>query len=139
MKRNKKIFIFILALLIVSTIILFIFMKESSYDPIAYVGPNERTANRGVIIKVYEDSFAFMSVEGEPFYVIYRHDAGPFIDPKGKHKGKLKEGQEVVIVYSGHILKTEPKTIHDVGKIYIRTEESNITIPNNIYELFQDY
>ena len=138
-EKNRNILIAISALLIVSTIILFIFIKESCHDAISYAGPNERETNRGVIIKVYEDSFAFMSVEGEPCYVIYWHDAGPFIDPKGKHKGKLKEGQEVVIVYSGHILKTEPKTIHDVGKIYIRTEESNITIPNNIYELFQDY
>ncbi len=83
-EKNRNILIAISALLIVSTIILFIFIKESCHDAISYAGPNERETNRGVIIKVYEDSFAFMAVDGEPFYVIYRKDTGPFIDPEAR-------------------------------------------------------
>lgn len=141
MKKNKKMLIFLiamLAILIVSTIILLILIYESSSDLLYSTGKkNTSRALKGVIVKLSEDSLGFMTEDGEPFYVIY-NGLGSLGDSE-KFDVELKEGQHVLVTYSGHILKTEPKTIPDVGGIFILKEESDIEIPDNIYVLFQDY
>ena len=127
----------ILSVLIVSTIILVFFINESSSDLIGTVVPNARRGYRGVIVRLNEDSLGFVTEDGEPFYVIYKGLGS--LGNSEEFNVELKEGQHVLVTYSGHILKTEPKTIPDVGGIFILKEESDIKIPDNIYELFQDY
>lgn len=141
MKKNKKILIIlisILVILIVSIIVLLIFINESTTNLIATVEPNARAGHRGVIVKVNEDYLGFMTEDGEPYYLIYKKELGALKVPEDTRE-ELKEGQYVVVAYSGHILNAEPKIIPDVGDIYIMKEKSDIQIPNNIYNLFSDY
>lgn len=141
MKKNKKILIFLiamLAILIVSTIILLIVINEATIHPVGTVEPNARTGYRGVIVKVNEDSLGFMTEAGEPFYLIYKEELGALSELE-QTKVKLKEGQHVIVAYSGHILNAEPKIIPDIGGIFVVKEKSDMKVPDNIYDLFKDY
>ncbi len=140
MKKNKKILIFLivmLAILIVSVIILLIVINEATYNPVGTVEPNAIVGYRGVIVKVNEDSLGFMTEAGEPFYLIYKEKLGTLSGTQTNIE--LKEGQHVIVAYSGHILNTEPKIIPDIGGIYIVSEKSDMKVPDNIYDLFKDY
>lgn len=85
-------------------------------------------SKKAIVVKVNEDSIGVMGTKNED----------DLITVKYSKEGNIgyKQGQEVLIYFTGAITPTNPKTIENVGEIKIINENSNVQIPKKVLETF---
>lgn len=126
-RKKKKILIISIVTLII-IIVSFIIIYNYTYEPLGKIDVNFATAYKAIIVKVNENSLGIMTTDGIPFYINYSEESNK----------KFKKGQQIVVYYNGETLNTEPKTIPHVGGIDIQKEKSDINIPDDILEVFNN-
>ena len=87
---------------------------------------NLKSTVKGIVIKPYENGGVFI-------VRINGNSAGSMISvssPKQKSE-TLKLGQEILIYFDGSIAESYPEQIHNVGKIEILKEKTDIEIPTS--------
>lgn len=118
-KGNKavKLLIFIAILIIVLFIIgLSIISKEDF-----------RATKKAVVVKVFENSLGVVALNGEIMYYVSFAEEGNI---------GFKPNQEVLIYFDGMVAESYPAQIHNVGKIKIIKEKSDVEISEEVLRYF---
>ena len=94
---------------------------------------NMLTSIRGVVMEVYENSLSVMGIEAG-------NEPGTLYSVSFAEDGNIgfKQGQEVLIYFDGMILTTYPEQIHNVGKIEIVSEQSEVEIPDDVTRYYNN-
>lgn len=130
MKESIKIIVLILVTLITLCLIgLGIYFYRSSFlkEPDGLSIDNESTF-KAIVVKVYENSLGVMDIQNtkELYSVSFANDGNI----------GFKQGQEVLIYFDGMIAQSYPAQIHNVNKIEIIKEKSDIAIPDDVLQYY---
>lgn len=138
---NKKLKIAIIVVIIAIVAFLAIYLvvnnnkKNLQNNPVdnqnVESGENMDTTMNAIVLRVNEDSLDVMIGSDEEKYV------NNVVFSKEGNSG-FKEGQEILIYYNSNSESVIPGQILDVGKIEIVKEESGVTIPDEIKQIFQN-
>ena len=94
---------------------------------------NMLTSIRGMVMEVYENSLSVMGIEAG-------NEPGSLYSVSFAEDGNIgfKQGQEVLIYFDGMLLETYPEQIHNVGKIEIVSEQSEVEIPDDVTRYYNN-
>ena len=125
MKKSTKIIIFIIILLvIIGTFAIYIFTQYQK---------NMLSSIRGIAMEVYENSLSVMGIEAG-------NEPGSLYSVSFAKDGNIgfKQGQEVLIYFDGIVADSFPAQIHNVGKIEIVAEQSEVEIPDDVTRYYNN-
>ena len=125
MKKSTKIIIFIIILLvIIGTFAIYIFTQYQK---------NMLSSIRGIVMEVYENSLSVMGIEAG-------NEPGSLYSVSFAKDGNIgfKQGQEVLIYFDGIVADSFPAQIHNVGKIEIVAEQSEVEIPDDVTRYYNN-
>ena len=115
MKKKLYIIFMILIIIIISVIIAI------------NMGKNYIKTTKGIVVRVNNNSLDVIILDDKSLSsVSFSKDGGI----------GFKQGQEVLIYYDGTIATSYPSQIHNVGKIKILKEKSDIKIPNEVLRYY---
>lgn len=116
-KRIKnKILIIILILLLLLVVIACSYIYLEDF----------RATTKGIVMKVNNNSLSIMELDGGLCTVSFAKEGNI----------GFKKGQEVLIYFDGMIAESYPAQIHNVGKIKIIKEKTDVEIPENILRYY---
>lgn len=84
---------------------------------------NTRAIMKAVVVKVNKNSLMVIDTDNKSLNSVRLVNEGEV---------EFKQGQEILIYFDGIIAESYPAQIHNVGKIEILKEQSNIEIPKNV-------
>lgn len=125
MKKSTKIIIFIIILLvIIGTFAIYIFTQYQK---------NMLSSIRGIVMEVYENSLSVMGIEAG-------NEPGSLYSVSFAKDGNIgfKQGQEVLIYFDGIVADSFPAQIHNVEKIEIVAEHSEVEIPDDVTRYYNN-
>lgn len=130
MKVSIKIIVLILVTLITLFLIgLGIYFYRSPFvkEPDGLSIDNVSTF-KAIVVKVYEKSLGVMDIQNtkELYSVSFANDGNI----------GFKQGQEVLIYFDGMIAQSYPAQIHNVNKIEIIKEKSDVAIPDDVLQYY---
>lgn len=139
---SKKVKIIFLVIVLVMAVILGIYLiaknnnQEDFQDnitdnPNIENGDNMSATMSAIVVKVAETHLEVMIGEEEENYLV-------IVNFSKEGNIGFKEGQEVLIYYNAAPEVNYPGEITDVEKIEIVKEKSNVTIPDEIKQIYQD-
>lgn len=129
MKKKVKIIIISIALIIILSLLIFvsIYYSHPKYCN-DLQSENISMTKKAIVVKVNPKHLDVMGFEGNTD--LYR------VSYEKEENIKFKEGQEILIYYTGGILETFPAQITNTEKIEIIEEEKIHEIPKNILQFY---
>lgn len=135
MNKKLKIILVLVIIAVVAFLGIYLIIKNNNQEKIDDSdidnGDNMATTMKAIVLKVNRDSLDVMiSVEEENYvnHVMFAKEGNK----------AFKEGQEILIYYNANPGVNVPGQITDVGKVEIVKEESGVTIPDEIKQIFQN-
>ena len=123
---EKKLQLLCAILGIVILLISVFFIVNYKYE--TFENSNMKETKSAIVVKVNEKCLSVMGIENtsDLFTVSYANE----------NNIEFKQGQEILIYFDGMVLSSFPGQIHNVGKIEIVKEESDVSIPDNVLRFY---
>lgn len=133
MKKNVKIILIVIGVLVILSLIIFLinYTKiKNKEKPI--INSNMKFTMKAVIMEVHDNSLSVMGIENNNAESLY------FVSMSEEGNIGFKKGQEVLIYFDGGVAESYPAQIYNVGKIEIAKEKSDIEIPDDVIRYYNN-